>query len=675
MKFNITKKIILLSIFLSLIPLGLLGGISYVNIKRSIEQNKLNDLMNIVEAKYVYILDFLYKEKAEVSYLGHNNELRQKVREFEDPALKNSSSEYLSKFVKHIKGHSKLKEHSLKEEKESRAGLQETLDNNIGDHDIKWDMFRVGEPLYRYEEVLILDAKGKVIASTNEKSISLDMSKDPSFLEGKKGDYVGNPHIDENNKPDFSISAPIRLLDKNAEKEADPPVFIAKISLDFMSDMVSGDLGNQVGGKLFFAGIGPRQNFYLIDKNGKMITQSMLTKEDTVLKTEAKTLPYERCQDENRTIREAQEVYKNYEGDQVGGASMCIFETKWTLVGEEDVSSIFSSIEDITKVIAISGGALAFLVALFGFFFARSITVPIRKSAIDLNDSSTALFLSSEEILGAEESIRKTMDFIKEQSEIQLQKTEEISKSITEIAALSKQISSSSLEASENAKKASQISQLSGMESEQSIEKLGGISDIIENSVSMIKNLKGRSDEITAILEAITAIAEKTSLLSLNASIEAARAGEAGHGFSVVADEVKKLSEQSRKSADQISGVIGSIQEQISDIVDSMEGSYSESEKSSEVIKKSLIALQNVAGVTQDISQRVEEITQAIANQTINIEKIENAAESLVSIADTSTSKVKDIDESTKKQLSLLSENKNIIGKIKSVVTLLRRVF
>lgn len=86
-------------------------------------------------------------------------------------------------------------------------------------------------------------------------------------------------------------------------------------------------------------------------------------------------------------------------------------------------------------------------------------------------------------------------------------------------------------------------------------------SEITQKVIGNIQNLEKQSDAIIEIVEAINEIAEQTRLLSLNASIEAARAGASGKGFSVVADEIRKLSDQSLKEAGRIGEIVARIRQ------------------------------------------------------------------------------------------------------------------
>ncbi|MCU1772071.1 PAS domain-containing methyl-accepting chemotaxis protein [Pseudomonas sp. 13B_3.2_Bac1] len=98
------------------------------------------------------------------------------------------------------------------------------------------------------------------------------------------------------------------------------------------------------------------------------------------------------------------------------------------------------------------------------------------------------------------------------------------------------------------------------------------IADDIAQSSTLIAQLGERSEQITAIVNTIRAIADQTNLLALNAAIEAARAGDQGRGFAVVADEVRQLAARTSGSTAEISNMIGLIQSETRQAIKSMEG-------------------------------------------------------------------------------------------------------
>ena len=107
---------------------------------------------------------------------------------------------------------------------------------------------------------------------------------------------------------------------------------------------------------------------------------------------------------------------------------------------------------------------------------------------------------------------------------------------------------------------------------QQAASEMREIADDISQSSTLIAQLGDRSEQITAIVNTIRAIADQTNLLALNAAIEAARAGEQGRGFAVVADEVRQLAARTSGSTAEISNMIGLIQSETRQAIKSMEG-------------------------------------------------------------------------------------------------------
>ncbi|QHA36643.1 HAMP domain-containing protein [Rossellomorea marisflavi] len=152
----------------------------------------------------------------------------------------------------------------------------------------------------------------------------------------------------------------------------------------------------------------------------------------------------------------------------------------------------------------------------------------------------------------------------------------------------------------------------------ESSEKMQGIEETMAHTTRTVEALGKRSSEISAIIATITDISEQTNLLALNAAIEAARAGEHGRGFAVVADEVRKLAEQSRDAAKGVTGIVHSIQEEVDLIIDQNAEGVKEVIAGVETTNLTNSALKDILKHTERTSAVVEEMVGHI-HETLNL--------------------------------------------------------
>lgn len=163
-----------------------------------------------------------------------------------------------------------------------------------------------------------------------------------------------------------------------------------------------------------------------------------------------------------------------------------------------------------------------------------------------------------------------------------------------------------------------------------------------------IDKLNHKSNEIGTITGSITGIAKQTNLLALNAAIEAARAGESGKGFSVVAEEVRKLAEQSQSSANVISGLIEETQKETQAAVSIMDSFMSK-------INEGVLVVDNAGEVFKRISLETKQTAENIAEMFTLLDSV-SAGSTIISEAIT---RIEQASEATTNEIESISININ----------------
>ncbi len=249
------------------------------------------------------------------------------------------------------------------------------------------------------------------------------------------------------------------------------------------------------------------------------------------------------------------------------------------------------------------------------------------------------LFVSSDGLRGDAQNLTEISKRVNEVSELTAEKAKRISELVQSLTAALEETSSGTTEIANFARmigdnsekmhqKFEQIEQdvsnlrsnLEGLYSENLLAK-----DRLNDLVKTMDQLRKVSDGIKQMVQTIQQISEQTNLLALNAAIEAARAGEHGRGFAVVADEVRKLAEQSRQSADQISVQVLGIESAIKESIEkgnAVAESVEKTVKTNEQFSGSLLSLRETVN---NFKKVLDEIVSSIESQIRSTQEIESA--------------------------------------------------
>lgn len=302
------------------------------------------------------------------------------------------------------------------------------------------------------------------------------------------------------------------------------------------------------------------------------------------------------------------------------------------------------------KIFMIAGIAI-FLVLLLSSFYSKSFTKPIQESVGILSSS-----------------IKEIGSVVHNHDRTAAMQSASVSETTTTL----ENISNSSRESAEeselmtrqagSAQKLAEAGHTSVSEMIQSTEELKTkVSSISEQ----IMRLSEKNSQISNIISLVSELANETNMLALNAAVEAARAGENGKGFEVVAVEIRKLADESKKSAIKIQEIIGEIKNATDSSVMVTEEGVKQAEESSRLGSKVLNSFEGINTSVNSVFQSIEKISTNLKQQSSSISEIVFAMNSIsrgsqetsIGIAETKVG-VDQINKATHKLRNLVEGNR-----------------
>ncbi|MFQ5862655.1 MAG: ATP-binding protein [Candidatus Brocadiales bacterium] len=320
---SVRGRLLTFVLCISLIPIAIITTVYYLNARSTLKKQTLKWLTAVAESRRLHILSFMTAEENRATVFSSDRFTRDSLE------MINHRGPRAKLAVEELNRHLRLN--------------KKPLDRNI-------------------VEVSVINMDGVVVSSTNEEVIGTDVSRDPDFTESSRmGTRVKQPfHYPRAGADCFSVFTP--LVSKHIHEQIGVLVNIVK--LEALSDITCE-----------WAGMGETGEVYLVNRDGIMLTESRFI-EGTPLRQVVDTEPIRKIAEEGQ---EMTDIYPNYRGVPVIGASLYLPEYGWTLLTEIDKAEAFAPIKTLSIVALIVGVISAAAVTSLGFILAISTSRPIMK--------------------------------------------------------------------------------------------------------------------------------------------------------------------------------------------------------------------------------------------------------------------------------------------------------
>ncbi|MEJ8545647.1 methyl-accepting chemotaxis protein [Brevibacillus borstelensis] len=302
----------------------------------------------------------------------------------------------------------------------------------------------------------------------------------------------------------------------------------------------------------------------------------------------------------------------------------------------------------------------------------RTLVTEVVSNAEQVAASSEQLTASAEETTQATNQIASAIQGVAHGAEVQGRSVDDSVRLISEmnlgvqrVAETASTVAEVSIETSKETERGNEMIR-------KVIDQMQTISAAVAQTDQVVKRLGQRSKQIDEIIQVITDISDQTNLLALNAAIEAARAGEHGKGFAVVADEVRKLAEQSKNSAEQIANLIRQIQADTSHAVSAMEQGQKEVETGRVIVEETGVGFQRIFHSVEQTSTQIQEVTAVAEEMTASSEQIKASIEEMARIAEESAANSQNVASVSEEQLASMEEIAASAGSLEKMAEELR---
>ncbi|AOY07481.1 methyl-accepting chemotaxis protein [Bacillus subtilis] len=284
------------------------------------------------------------------------------------------------------------------------------------------------------------------------------------------------------------------------------------------------------------------------------------------------------------------------------------------------------------------------------------IVKQISSSSEQVAASSEELSASAEESKSTSEHISRAMQMAAESNVKQSSMTEKSAESITELLDSISSVASNTENIADLSSSMRDKAEIGSKSVNKMLDQMKFIDKSVDSAGNGLQALVASTAEISDISSLITTISEQTNLLALNAAIEAARAGEQGKGFAVVAEEVRKLADETNKSANHIQSVVATIQNESIETVNNIKV-VQENVSSGIVLSQETTGNFNeILNLVEQVTSQIQEVAAATQQLTSGVEVIQHTVHTLAAGTKETSANTEAVAKSSEEQLHSMEE-------------------